>query len=68
MATNFRVAVLDDISGSPPMRGPWHLLADGVEVEYFHDHLSDERDVAARLAPFEAVVAMRERTPFRLRS
>jgi phosphoglycerate dehydrogenase-like enzyme len=35
-----------------------------VEVEYFHDHLSDERSVAERLAPFEVVVAMRERTPF----
>jgi phosphoglycerate dehydrogenase-like enzyme len=30
----------------------------------FRDHLAAEADVAARLADFEVVVAMRERTPF----
>ena len=64
MVTNFRVAVLDDYQHVAEATGPWHLLPDGVEVEYFHDHLSDERAVAQRLLPFQAVVAMRERTPF----
>jgi phosphoglycerate dehydrogenase-like enzyme len=64
VATNFRVAVLDDYQRVAADAGPWHLLPVGVEVEYFHDHLSDEGDVAERLAPFAAVVAMRERTPF----
>ncbi|HEX4220014.1 MAG TPA: D-2-hydroxyacid dehydrogenase family protein [Acidimicrobiales bacterium] len=64
MGTNFRVAVLDDYQHVAEATGPWHLLPDGVEVEYFQDHLSDERALAERLSPFQAVVAMRERTPF----
>jgi phosphoglycerate dehydrogenase-like enzyme len=64
VVTNFRVAVLDDYQHIAEATGPWHLLPDGVEVEYFHDHLSDEWAVAHRLSPFQAVVAMRERTPF----
>jgi phosphoglycerate dehydrogenase-like enzyme len=35
-----------------------------VQVTSFADHLFDEDALAARLAPFEIVVAMRERTPF----
>ena len=64
MDTNVRVAVLDDYQQAAEAVGPWHLLPDSVHVEYFHDHLSDERAVAERLEPFEVVVAMRERTPF----
>ena len=33
-------------------------------VTAFADHLSDEDEIAARLAGFDVVVAMRERTPF----
>jgi phosphoglycerate dehydrogenase-like enzyme len=62
--TNVRVAVLDDYQQAAEAAGPWHLLPDSVHVEYFHDHLSDERAVAERLEPFGVVVAMRERTPF----
>ena len=66
VGTNFRVAVLDDYQHVAESSGPWYLLPDEgeVEVEYFHDHLSDERAIVERLLPFEAVVAMRERTPF----
>jgi phosphoglycerate dehydrogenase-like enzyme len=64
VGTNFKVAVLDDYQHVAETSGPWHLLPNEVEVEYFHDHLSDEGAVAERLSPFQAVVAMRERTPF----
>jgi phosphoglycerate dehydrogenase-like enzyme len=58
----FRVAILDDYQEvAARFLGP---LGDGVEVEVFHDHLDDEGDLVARLAGFDAVVAMRERTPF----
>ena len=63
-----RVAVLDDYQGVALEMADWSSLQDGpngVEVDVFSDHSSDEDDVAERLRPYDAVVAMRERTPFR---
>ena len=57
-----RVAVLDDYQGVALSYGDWGGL--DAEVEVFSDHLAGDDDVVARLAPFEVVVAMRERTPF----
>lgn len=59
-----RVAVLDDYQGVAGRFADWSTLPDGWEPVFFHDHLADPDAVAARLEPFEAVVAMRERTPF----
>jgi len=59
-----RVAVLDDYQGIALASGPWASLGDAVRVEAFAGHLGDDAALAARLAPFEVVVAMRERTPF----
>ncbi|MFC7306551.1 D-2-hydroxyacid dehydrogenase family protein [Streptomyces monticola] len=42
----------------------WSPLADDVEVHVIRHHLGDEAAVAAALADYEIVVAMRERTPF----
>jgi phosphoglycerate dehydrogenase-like enzyme len=58
----FRVAVLDDYQGVATrfLGAP----GDGVEVEVLRAHLADEDELVARLAGFDAVVAMRERTPF----
>jgi phosphoglycerate dehydrogenase-like enzyme len=60
-----RIAVLDDYQGIALSHGGWERLPADCQVEAFRDHLSDEGALAQRLAPFEAVVAMRERTPFR---
>jgi phosphoglycerate dehydrogenase-like enzyme len=43
----------------------WGSLPEDVRVTCFHDHLAGDDQLAARLAEFEIVVAMRERTPFR---
>jgi phosphoglycerate dehydrogenase-like enzyme len=59
-----RVAVLDDYQQVARSLAPWASLPDGSEVEFFHDHQGDEALLAARLAPFDVIVAMRERTPF----
>ncbi|HLN14242.1 MAG TPA: D-2-hydroxyacid dehydrogenase family protein, partial [bacterium] len=59
-----RVAVLDDYQGAALLMAPWDGLGSEVRVETFRDLLTDEGEIAARLAPFEIVVAMRERTPF----
>src|SRR5256885_16053955 len=42
----------------------WTSLPADTEVVVFADHLSGTDAVAKRLADFDAVVAMRERTPF----
>ena len=59
-----RVALLDDYQSVALGLVDWASLGADVEVQAFADHLSDESALAARLAPFDAVVAMRERTPF----
>jgi phosphoglycerate dehydrogenase-like enzyme len=59
-----RVAILDDYQGMALRLADWASLPAGGEVVAFRDHVADEAAVAARLANFDVVVAMRERTPF----
>jgi phosphoglycerate dehydrogenase-like enzyme len=59
-----RIAVLDDYQGVSGHYADWSTLPEPAEVTVFGDHLDDEDAVARRLAPFDVVVAMRERTPF----
>jgi phosphoglycerate dehydrogenase-like enzyme len=56
-----RVAVLDDYGSVARGLGPWERLDGRADVDFIAEHLDDP---AARLAPYEVVVAMRERTPF----
>lgn len=58
------VAILDDYQGVALSMADWTSLGPDAGVHAFRDHLSEERPLARRLEPFEAVVAMRERTPF----
>lgn len=58
-----RVAVLDDYQGVALRYADWSILADRSEVTVFRDHLHEADAVVARLAPFEVVCVMRERTP-----
>ena len=58
----FAVAVLDDYQGVARSFGPWDAL--DADVTFFSDHVDGIDALAARLAPFDAIVAMRERTPF----
>jgi phosphoglycerate dehydrogenase-like enzyme len=59
-----RVAVLDDYQGAARELGPWSSLGAGVEVDFFADHVAGDDALVERLEPYEAIVAMRERTPF----
>jgi phosphoglycerate dehydrogenase-like enzyme len=59
-----RVAILDDYQDVAGRMADWASLPRGVEVVVFRDHLAAEAAVAVRLADFDVVVAMRERTPF----
>lgn len=59
-----RCAIIDDYQGCALDMADWSALAPEIEVEAFRDHISDEDELARRLAGFEIVCAMRERTPF----
>ena len=60
----FRLALLDDYQGVGLELADWAALGPRVAVEAFRDHVRDEAGLLRRLAPFDAIVAMRERTPF----
>ncbi|HWT24894.1 MAG TPA: D-2-hydroxyacid dehydrogenase family protein [Solirubrobacteraceae bacterium] len=59
-----RVAILDDYQDVARRLGPWERLGDAVDLTVFTDHVAGDDAVVERLAPFDVVVAMRERTPF----
>ncbi len=59
-----RCAIIDDYQGCALDMADWSELSPDVEVEVFRDHIADEDALARRLAGFEIVCAMRERTPF----
>jgi phosphoglycerate dehydrogenase-like enzyme len=59
-----QVAILDDYQQVAERCADWSMLPPGTQITYFHDHLVEEGQIAARLQEFEVVVAMRERTPF----
>jgi len=59
-----RLAILDDYQGVARDLGDWGRLPDGLRIEVFRDTLSDPDALAERLRPFDALVIMRERTPF----
>ena len=59
-----RVALLDDYQGVALRMADWKSLPKDAEVVVFQDHLADEGAVAKRLADFDIVMALRERTPF----
>jgi phosphoglycerate dehydrogenase-like enzyme len=56
-----KIAILDDWAGVAPGMADWDAL--GAEITTFRDTLADEDALAARLAPFEVLCLMRERTP-----
>lgn len=63
-SSEFRVAVLDDYQDVARRYADFASLPAHTEVVVFRDHLKDEVALAARLSDFDAIIAMRERTPF----
>jgi len=57
------IAVLDDYQGVALSIVDWSKITDRAEVAVFQDHLSDLDALAERLAPFDVICVMRERTP-----
>jgi phosphoglycerate dehydrogenase-like enzyme len=58
-----RVAILDDYQDVALSMADWSEVAARADITVFTDHLADQDAVAERLAPFEVVCVMRERTP-----
>jgi phosphoglycerate dehydrogenase-like enzyme len=58
-----RVAILDDYQNVALSMADWSDVAARAEINVFTDHLADQDGVVERLAPFEVVCVMRERTP-----
>jgi phosphoglycerate dehydrogenase-like enzyme len=63
MANRTKVAVLDDWQGVARQSADWKPLEARADVTIFQDAFADQDDAAAKLADFEIVLSMRERTP-----
>ena len=63
MTKTTRVAVLDDWQGVARGAADWTPLQRRAEVVFFADAFADADDAAAKLADFDIVLSMRERTP-----
>jgi phosphoglycerate dehydrogenase-like enzyme len=59
-----RLGILDDYQGVNLSLGPWDQLPKDIAVEVFRDTITDPEALVRRLSPFDALVIMRERTPF----
>jgi len=64
MPTLTRLGILDDYQGVTLGLGPWDRLPESIQLEVFRDTITDPEALVARLAPFDALLLMRERTPF----
>lgn len=58
-----KVAVLDDYQSVALQMADWSPVAQRAEITVFTDHVADQDELVARLAPFDIVFVMRERTP-----
>src|SRR5262245_33896659 len=58
-----KIAILDDYQNVALKMADWSALAARASITVFNDHLADPEAVVDRLAPFDIVCVMRERTP-----
>ncbi|BBY65812.1 D-2-hydroxyacid dehydrogenase family protein [Mycolicibacterium helvum] len=61
--TRVQVAVLDDYQNVALELADWATVADRADITVFNDHIFDPDELVARLAPFDVIFVMRERTP-----
>ena len=60
---SINVAVLDDYQGAALTVADWSAVSARANITVYQDHLAGEDALADRLAPFDVVCVMRERTP-----
>ncbi|KAJ6621635.1 D-isomer specific 2-hydroxyacid dehydrogenase [Mycena sp. CBHHK59/15] len=59
-----RVAILDDYQPAALKSADWSAIADRVSIDVYSDTIADEDLLVQRLADYEIICAMRERTKF----
>jgi phosphoglycerate dehydrogenase-like enzyme len=59
-----RIAILDDYQGAALSAASWEQLNGRASVDVYRDTLRNEDDLVARLAAYEILVLIRERTRF----
>jgi len=59
-----RIAVLDDYQKCAERFADWSKVKSAAEVQFFHEPFESPDDVVAKLASFDVLCLMRERTPF----
>lgn len=63
MNDRIRVAVLDDYQQVARTSADWSPVEDRADLTVFHDHVHEHDALVRRLAPFDVLCVMRERTP-----
>jgi phosphoglycerate dehydrogenase-like enzyme len=63
MTNRTKVAVLDDWQGIARQSADWSPLEARADVTIFQEAFADQDDAVAKLADFDIVLSMRERTP-----
>src|ERR1700722_5588174 len=58
-----KIAILDDYQNVALEMADWTALTSRAEITVFNDHLVDVEALIERLAPFDIICVMRERTP-----
>ncbi|WP_417843755.1 D-2-hydroxyacid dehydrogenase family protein [Thalassospira sp.] len=58
-----KIAILDDYQNLALQSADWSELQKQAEITVFHDTITNEDDLVARLSPFDVLCIMRERTP-----
>lgn len=59
-----RIAILDDYQNGALTMADWSPVKAKADLTVFQDHVKDLDRLVERLGDFEAIVIMRERTPF----
>ena len=59
-----KVAILDDYQNVALEMADWTPVAERADITVFSDHIADPDDLVHRLAGFDVIFVMRERTPF----
>src|SRR5262245_14975405 len=60
-----KIAILDDYQYVALKMADWSALATRADIAVFDDHIADPEALVERLAAFDIVCVMRERTPLR---
>jgi phosphoglycerate dehydrogenase-like enzyme len=58
-----KVAILDDYQNVALEMADWTPVAERADITVFNDHVADPNDLVDRLAGFDVIFVMRERTP-----